>query len=141
MHQRDVLMREIEKITELLVHLISKVSGLNSTNFEVEMKQMDVALYSQFDFTLETLMDLDKQELIEKIKDVDKGHIELLTELLSSIVLKISELKKDKIYKTDQLADNAIVLIDFLDRETKTFSLDRMNLKAKLQKSKKLNSQ
>ena len=134
MEQRDFLLREIEKISQLLTYWMSKLTGLNAVNFESGMKQLDIALITQFDLTLDKLTRIDKSELIEKIKDLDKANLELVIKLLSITIDKIDELEKDKAYKIDKLIENTLILIEYLDTETKTLSMERMHQKVKLQK-------
>ena len=132
MEQKDYLLREIEKLTQLLIVLTNKVSGLNSVNFEIGIKQINAELITQFDLSLDILKSIDKAELIERIKNIDKANIELFVELLSKIIEKISELKKEKEYSTNELASKGVMLIEFLDKTTEIFSIERMNLKTKL---------
>ncbi len=132
MEQRDYLLREIEKLNHLLLALTSKVSGLNSVNFEMGTKQINEDLIAQFGLTLNDFINVNETDFIERIKNIEKTNIELLVKLLSKIIEKINELKKEKEYSTCELASKGIMLIEFLDIETETFSIERMNLKMKL---------
>jgi len=133
MEQRDFLMKEIENLTQILSKLVSKVSGLKAVDFEVIIKEINNDLASNFDFTLENIISSDKSIILEKIENRDIVNIELLTNLLSGIIDKIKELKKESDYNIDELSKKAIILIEYIDAETKTFSMDRMDLKKKLQ--------
>jgi len=133
MEQKDFLMREIEKLLQLLKSLISKVSGLNSVNFEIGIKQVNDNLITQFDLSLDKLISIKKLELIKIIKNVDKVNIELLIELLSEIIYKIEKLERNSEYDINELGMKVIILIDYLDSETKTLSIERMIIKMKLQ--------
>ncbi len=134
MEQKDYLMREIEKLAQFLMGMIRRINGLNVDNFEVEMNNIDEDLVAQFDLTLNGFIRIDKSELIEKLKNIDTNNLELLTKLLSEIIYKIDELEKRNTYDTYQLAKKVIVLIEHLNTETQIFSMERMQLKSKLQK-------
>ena len=133
MEQRDFLMKEIENLTQILSKLVSKVSGLKAVDFEVIIKEINNDLASNFDFTLENIINSDKSIILEKIENRDIVNIELLTNLLSGIIDKIKELKKESDYNIDELSKKAIILIEYIDAETKTFSMDRIDLKKRLQ--------
>ena len=133
MEQRDFLMKEIENLTQILSKLVSKVSGLKAVDFEVIIKEINDDLASKFDFTLENIISSDKSIILEKIENRDILNVELLTNLLSGIIDKIKELKKESDYNIDELSKKAIILIEYIDAKTKTFSMDRMDLKKKLQ--------
>jgi len=133
MEQRDFLMREIERLSQILSKLISKVSGLKAVDFQVIIKEVNDILYSEFDLNLDNIIAIDKPNLLAKIKDTDRVNIELLTSLLAKIIEKIQDLEKQSDYDIAELSKKAIVLIEYIDHETKTFSMERMNLKKKLE--------
>ena len=134
MEQKDYLMREIEKLAQFLMGMIRRINGLNVDNFEVEMNKINEDLVAQFDLTLNGFIRIDKSELIEKLKNIDTNNLELLTKLLSEIIYKIDKLEKRNSYDIYQLAKKVIVLIEYLNTETQIFSMERMQLKSKLQK-------
>ncbi|MCK5847537.1 MAG: hypothetical protein KAG84_08860 [Bacteroidales bacterium] len=133
MEQRDFLMKEIEQLSQILAKLIGKVVGLSSVNFEVEIKEVNDALVSQFHFGLENNKDIDHSKFIEKIKSVDKSNIELLLKLLSEIVNKTLELEKVSNSNIKDLCTKGILIIDHIDTITKTFSIDRMKMKTQFE--------
>ena len=132
MEQRDFLMREIERLSQILSKLTLKVSGLKAVDFKVIIKEVDDTLFTEFDLSLDNIITIDKPNLLEKIKNSDKVNIDLLILLLSEIIEKINNLEKRSNYDIVALSNKAIILIDYLDKETKTFSIERMNLKKKL---------
>ena len=133
MEQRDFLMREIERLSQILSKLISKVSGLKAVDFQVIIKEVNDTLYTEFDLNLDNIIAIDKPNLLAKIKDIDRVNLELLTSLLAQIIEKIQELEMHADYDIAELSKKAIVLIEYIDKETKTFSIERMNLKKKLE--------
>ena len=132
MEQRDYLMREIERMSQILAKLIGKVIGLNPVNYEVEIKKINNVLSSEFGFELEELEGIDSSKFTEIIKNIDKSNIELLLKLLSEIIDKIIELEKDNKYNINDLCKKAILIIDQIDNKTKTFSMERMKVKTRL---------
>ena len=133
MEQRDFLMREIERLSQILSKLISKVSGLKAVDFQVIIKEVNDTLYTEFDLNLDSIIAIDKPNLLAKIKDTDRVNLELLTSLLAQIIEKIQDLEKQSDYDIAELSKKAIVLIEYIDEHTKTFSMERMNLKKKLE--------
>ncbi len=136
MEQEDYLMREIEKITRLLKDLLSKVSFLNPDNFTSVIKYSDDVLTGMFDFSADTVKDLDKSEFLKKIEKTDYSNIELLAELFLKLSYKITENKKDNEYNVSELLDKAMFMTELIDTKTKTFSLKRTNLKNEILKLK-----
>ena len=132
MERRDFLMKEIENLTHILSKLVSKVSGLKAVDFEVIIKEINDDLSSNFEFTLDELISSDKSIILEKIEKRDIINVELLPNLLSGIIDKIKELKRENDYNIDELSKKAIIIIEYIDAETKTFSMSRMDLKKKL---------
>ena len=133
MEQKDYLMREIEKVTQLLMELIRKVSGLTTTNFEYDIKQIDDILITQFDLSLDDIISFDKSKFKERLNTFDKVNIELFAELLSKIINKINEVGANKEYNAKELIKKTIILIEYIDAESKTFSMKRKSLKDRLQ--------
>jgi len=125
-------MKEIENLTHILSKLVSKVSGLKAVDFEVIIKEINDDLSSNFEFTLDELISSDKSIILEKIEKRDIINVELLPNLLSGIIDKIKELKRENDYNIDELSKKAIIIIEYIDAETKTFSMSRMDLKKKL---------
>ena len=93
MEQRDYLMKEIEHLSQILAKLIGKVIGLSSVNFEVEIKEINDALVSEFNFGLDNMANIDTSKFKEIITVVDKSNFELLLKLLYELIDKLIELK------------------------------------------------
>lgn len=134
MEQRnDFIEREIQKLTLLLIKLISQVSGINIDNFEIELVQTSEVLKSKFDLSIREIIEINDNELIRKIDCLNETTIEKLAELLNEIVKKLSQKENENEVDRKKLARKAIVLIEYLDDKTNTFSITRMNLKNVLQ--------
>ena len=134
MEQRnDFILREIQKLSLFLKKLIQEVTGINSNDVEIGINQTSEALKAQFDLSIREIIELNNNELIVKISSLHETHIEKLAELINEIVKKLSQDKKEYGFDRKELASKAIVLIEYLDNKSDTFSIARMNLKNVLQ--------
>ena len=133
MEQKDFLIREIEKLTQVIKKLLGILEDITSENFEIEFGKIDNELCDSFGFSLEELANLENTEFIRRIKDIDENNLELLSILISEITKKIESTTNNSNLNSRELAKKGIVLIDFIDNKSKTFSIDRMNLKKNFQ--------
>ena len=76
---------------------------------------------------------MENTEFLKRIKELHESHTEKLLELIYEIVTKteLSDLNED--YDKKKISQKGIVIIDFLNKETNTFSMNRMNIKNALQ--------
>jgi len=132
MEQRDYFMRQIEGILQLLMGLTQKALGLNTSNFEDVMKEIDHDLISQLDLSINDIITISESDLLDRLKGVGLENIYLMAELITLLVKKNKEVKKEEVFNLKELINKALVLIDFLDNETKTYSVKRAALKAEL---------
>lgn len=131
--EKDFIKREIERIALLFNLLIQKISGLSSNNVKSGIEETNEALKGEFDLTLSKIIVMENTELLEHISALHESHIEKLAELINEIALKIQLLNFDSEYDEKEIAKKGILLIDFLDEKSKTFSMERMNIKNTLQ--------
>ena len=131
--EKDLIKREIQKITLLLNSLIEKVIGLNTKNANSGIEKVNETLKTHFDLSLNKIAEIQNSELIKKISGFHNSHIEKIVELIYEIVMK-TELSglEHNVYKK-KLAIKGIVMIDFLNKQSNTFSIKRMHIKNKLQ--------
>ena len=83
--------------------------------------------------SIREIIEINDNELIRKIDCLNETTIEKLAELLNEIVKKLSQKENENEVDRKKLARKAIVLIEYLDDKTNTFSITRMNLKNVLQ--------
>ena len=121
--EKDFIQREIQRLTLLLNKLIGKALGLDIDGFDQGIQNIESDLKSEFDLSLREILEMENSELIAHIRELDEQHLEKIAELISILV------KKPKTENRNQLAKKGIVLLDFLDSHSKTFSLKRMELK------------
>lgn len=133
MEKRDFLLREIEKLAKVIRKLLGIIEDLTSENFEIEFGKIDNELVDFFGFTLDELSKMENLELIDQLKEVDETNLELLSLFISGTVKKLQSTNNNSSIDSKELAKKAIVVIDFIDDKSKTFSINRMNLKKELQ--------
>ena len=125
--EKDYIQREIQRLTLLLSKLIGKALGLETMDFEQEFQNIESDLKNEFDLSLTEISKMGDLELAEKLNELDKVHLEKLAELITVLV------NSPQIEFGNGLAKKGIVILDFLDNDSKTFSLKRMELKNTLQ--------
>ena len=134
MEQRnDLILREIEKLSLFLKKLINSLTGANSNDIEAGIKQISEALKTELDLSIREIIEIENKDLITKLNDIHETNIENLAELISKIVEKLSKVENDYGFDQKELANKAIILIDYLDKNSNTFSITRMNIKNVLQ--------
>ena len=133
MERRDFLLREIGKLTQLIKRLLGIVEDITAENFDIEFGKVDDDLNGFFGFTFEELTKMENSEFINHIKGIDETNLELLAILISKTVKKLHSTNNNSDLNSKELANKGIVLIDFIDEKSKTFSINRMSLKKELE--------
>lgn len=124
---KDYIQREIQRLTLLLTKLIGKALRLKTEDFEQGILKIESDLKTEFDLTLREIAEMENSVLTVKINGLDEQHLEKLVELTSVLVENLQgEFGK-------KLARKGIVILDYLDSSSRTFSLKRMELKNTLQ--------
>lgn len=131
--EKDFIKREINKLNLLLASLIEKISGLNSNNAVIGIEETDKALKSEFDLTLGEMEEMENSDLLNRMDKLHESHIEKLVELMYEVVKNPDLVYYGENYKKNEFVQKAILLIDLLDKKSKTFSLKRMKTKSLLQ--------
>jgi hypothetical protein len=135
MEQRDYILREIEKISVVILAILGKFRQIKTQKqFEEQRSMIDSELEDSTGLTIDSLLSLPEEDLISYLagrKDFDTGNMELLAGLLVAFEANINE-KEGR-----TLLGKAIGILEYIDRETRTFSMERAmkinELKAKLQ--------
>jgi len=136
MEQRDYFIRQIEGILQVLIGVTQKAFGLQTGNFDVGMKHINQDLISQLDLSIDDIIKFNESDLLNKVKEAGQENIYVLAELLALLVKKIQEVNKAEDYSLKEIINKGVVLIDFLDKQTKIYSIKRMALKKELQQQK-----
>ncbi|MEE4215953.1 MAG: hypothetical protein V2I34_12880 [Bacteroidales bacterium] len=134
MEQRDYILREIEKISVVILAILGKFKKIKSKKqFEDERSMIDSELKDSTGLTIESLLSVPEEDLISYLagrKDFDTGNMELLAGLLVAFEANMDRDEGRTLLK------KAIGILEYIDRETRTFSMERSmkinELKAKL---------
>lgn len=124
---RDYIQREIQRLTLLLQKLIENTIGIKSDNIELTMNYIESELKNEFDLTIREISELNDSELTEKIIGINEQHLENLVELIEVLT---GNLEHDL---STNIARKGIVILEYLDANSPTFSFKRMELKKTLQ--------
>jgi hypothetical protein len=125
--EKDYIQREIQRLTLLLKKLIGKALGIKSNDFEQGIQNIESDLKNEFDLTLKEISEMENSELTKKISGLNEQHLEKLAELIKVV----SENSQNNFGK--KIAQKGIIILEYLDNNSKTFSIKRMELKNTLQ--------
>ena len=127
---KDFLLREVQRITLLLKELISKVTGLDSENLSKDLTEIDKKLKNNIDISIKEIINMPENDFIEKFLNINENYLEKLSELIFEIIKKKqSNFDFDK----NELIKKNIIIIETINKKSKTYSLQRMNMKNTLQ--------
>lgn len=128
MRQEDYLLREIHKISELLLGLMGKlVKKKQETIIDTEKEFGDI-LASEVE-KLSKFYDLSSEEIIQVYKDnssLNSDNFELLGNLLFEMGIYAKEEDRNK---AANYLQRAIAIYDYIDNEGDTFSFMRNSKK------------
>jgi len=123
MEQRDYILREIEKISVMLLAMLGKFRRIKSKKqFEQERAMIDSELEEAGELSIDKLILFSEEEIlsfINKNKGFDHRNMELLAELLITFARNLPE------NESRNLNQKALLILEYIDRETRTFSMDR----------------
>ena len=128
---KDYLMREIERLSVLLIGLIEKISGSKSENTQDELDEVSQALKGELDLSVSEISQIESSELLNHLSNLQESHIQQLVELLYQLYVKSEQLDMNK----SKIAEKAILLIDYLNENLNIFSLERMDMKNELKQN------
>ena len=123
MEQRDFIIREIEKISTLILGLLGKLKQISS---QVVFENERIDFKNEFEEGTGVSIDDIIAGDINKLKGVltkengfDFGNIDMLAELLYEFSLLMD--RSDR----REMLEKSIVLMEYVDQEGKIFSMDR----------------
>ena len=90
-------------------------------------------LKSTFDLSLNAISIMPNDDFKSVIKNLNEEHVERLTELIFEVLKKVKQTDKTTDFNTIELIKKNILLINFLDENSDTFSMERMVMKNVLQ--------
>ena len=132
MDQKDYILREIEKISALMLGLLGKYKRGNEAEEPAkdEWAKLNQEFTENLPFDLDVIIEArsgDVEHLLTKDLGFDPANIELLADLISGAI----PLNKSN---PDEAAKRAIELYRLADHATKTFSIERSRKIAELKK-------
>ena len=123
MEQRDYILREIEKISVMLLAMLGKFRRIKSKKqFEQERSMIDNELEEAGELSIDKLISFTDEEIIsyiDKNKGFDPGNMELLVDLLNVFAENLPENDSQNLNK------KALLILEYIDNKTRTFSLER----------------
>lgn len=137
--ENDFIKREIQKLTMILMKLFDKTSSADANSFEAVVFETNEKLEEFFGFTLNEIATTENSKLIDKVESIHEIHLEKLIELVFKTIQKSEELKKDLNFETKELSNKLWLMIDFANDKSKSFSVERMNMKSQLIKNRNSN--
>jgi hypothetical protein len=133
--ENDYIKREIEKLTMVLMKLIDKTTSTNANNFEAVVFETNKNLEDFFGLTLNEIATAENSKLMDKVESFHEIHIENLIELLFQTIQKSEEFETELNVETKELTNKLLLMIDLAHDKSKSFSVERMNMKRKLIKN------
>ena len=132
-NSKDFLEREIEKLNLMILKLIILISKSNPNDFENDIKETDEFLKTNFDLTIGEISTMSNSNFIEKIRDLHESHTDKLVELLFEIIEKMDSIETEQGFNKHPLIEKSLLLIEYIDNHSTTFSVSRLNIKNTLQ--------
>ena len=126
MQQKDYILREIEKISVMIMGLLSKMvkrSKENKVLDEKEFKDISQSMLSEGNFNIEAFLNIEEDQFDSYFK-LDHGFDSKNTELIGDFLAMMAEIalfEQKKLYLT-----KAKQIYSYIDLTTKTFSVDRV---------------
>lgn len=128
-NSKDFLEREIEKLNLMILKLIILISKSNPNDFENDIKETDEFLKTNFDLTIGEISTMSNSNFIEKIRDLHESHTDKLVELLFEIIEKMDSIETEQGFNKHPLIEKSLLLIEYIDNHSTTFSVSRLNIK------------
>ena len=127
--EKDFIKREIQKLLLLLIHLIGRTGKINSNNVRNEIENINEALKNAFDLSFVRMAKMENSKFIEHISKLHESHIDKILKLIYEIILKIPPESLGEKFEKTKIILKGIIIIDFIDEKSKTFSIERKNMK------------
>ena len=132
--EKDFILREVLRLTLLLKQLISKITGLDSGNVSIGIEETEQSLKSKFDLSIKEISEMSNDDLLKIVQGMNDTHVEKLIELVFELIKKIRASNENINLEQSELIKKNILMINLLDENSKTFSMERMSIKNVLQR-------
>ena len=131
MEQRDYILREIEKISVLLLGLLGRLRRAERRQlFEEERALIDDDLSKASGLTIDDLLSIDTDKiasLLSSTPGMESTNLEKLAEILYLFANNCAPSERLKLLK------RAAAIISFVDNESRTFSFERAALLSEIE--------
>jgi hypothetical protein len=134
---KDFLVREIQKLSLLLNTLLSKMNTIKPEEQDNTLDEINNSLDKEFGLSIGDFPALEQPELAIKLKNIDHTNVDKIARLVHLMAQNSENSKFEFLLSKPKTIDNIIFLVDYSAQQSSTFSFERMNLKAALQKEKK----
>lgn len=125
MERRDYILREIEKIGQLLSMIFDRISGKHenySIKLENQFEEEKELLREEMGFDLDAFLSLEKAEApnyLSGFKGLNGGNIELLADILFEMGTSFET------SRTIEYLDKSLILYELCNSLDKTYSMER----------------
>ena len=130
--ENDYIKREIQKLTFALKKLIDKTVSADVNNVEAVMFETNEELKEYFGLSLNEIAIAENSKLMTRVENFHEEHIEKLIELIYKTLQKSEEFEFELNFEKKELSNKLLLMIDFANEKSKSFSVVRMNMKSQL---------
>lgn len=125
MEKRDFIKDELERIGRAISQLLANFLGLKADgNIELGVEATNKQLKDELDIDVELMLTLEQQQLAKYLENrkLTPQHIETLIDYFFETG---DSLKAINVNKTKNLLNKSLEMADLLDKNSKTYSLER----------------
>lgn len=133
--ENDYIKREIQKLSLILMNLFNKMVSADLNNVEAVMLETSEKLNEYFSLSLNEIARIGNSNLIRKIESFHEEHLEKLIELIYKTLQKSDEFNVELGFEKKESSNKLSLMIDFENEKSKSFSVERMNMKSQLIKN------
>lgn len=125
MYQKDYILRMIEMIGRMIAGILGKIKN---KDYDAADEQLTNLYYDVLKEDASFFRKIPMDQLTEKLlreHNYTNGHLEILAELFN--VESELEFARGQIKESLEYSKKALLLFEFIDREMKTYSIERIN--------------
>ncbi|MBU2997118.1 hypothetical protein KO500_11775 [Cellulophaga baltica] len=130
--EKDFIKREFEKLSLFLTGLIDTTKVTEPNEGQKTIDKVNDALKEVFKLSLHEISTSNDHEFITKLSTYDEVHLEKLATLLYEIIQNPDFTMLGQDFEKNSLSKKAIVLLNYIDSISTTFSINRMQIKNEL---------
>ncbi|WP_158976232.1 hypothetical protein [Cellulophaga sp. L1A9] len=131
--EKDFILREVQRLTELLKNLIRKVNDFEAENEQHSLEDINTALKSEFNLSIPEISEIGTDDFLILIQNMNEDHLDKIITLVFNLIKKNRQYNGNLHLNESELIKKNILMITLLDQKSKTFSMERMQIKKTLQ--------